>query len=103
MLSVMTFMNTLQVFKTDYSAGNYEVEGSRVFVNVVRYGILPVEAHVLALQVPEWRCRNRMRFIPKEDAVGVGFDVGALWRRGKNEQLVEPFVEALAKSAELSG
>ena len=66
--------------------------------------ILAAEAGIgvgLAPQFQERHYQNRMRFIPVEGSPTAVFDVGALWLRGKNEQLVAPFVEALKKVANL--
>lgn len=64
--------------------------------------ILSAEAGIgvgLAPQFQERHYQNRMRFIPLEDDANARFDVGALWLRGRNENLVVPFVEALRKSS----
>lgn len=66
--------------------------------------ILAAEAGIgigLAPQFQERHYQNRMRFIPLDDVASARFDVGALWLRGKNERLVEPFVEALESISKL--
>ncbi|MCI8468575.1 MAG: LysR family transcriptional regulator [Eggerthellaceae bacterium] len=64
--------------------------------------ILLAEAGVGVGVVPrfmERQYRGRMRFIPLREGPGVRFDLGALWLRGKDEDLARPMVDALREVA----